>query len=407
MTFNLKLRATLLAALGGMILAFGLYNIHSFSGVTEGGVLGLCLLFEHHFNLSPAISGLILNAVCYIIGWRLLGHNFIGYSIISGGAFSLFYAIFEKLPPIIPDIGAHPLIAAILGAVFVGVGVGISVRAGGAPSGDDALAMSLSKLFRMDIKWAYLISDITVLALSLSYIPVRKLLFSLISVILSGQIIDLIQKIRQDTPEDTELSEMRDVLCGTLRNCEQLETCLKHKFYHIPAIRLNSGDFPIHYIAIYQSRHKFGPRAGIIYYGEIEKYALVKRCDIPEIPRFSDELYYRFDIKEWKTLSAPVTSDTSDFVNMTTSLYLLTHAKKTSELFLSSKEEFELYQKIERLLSGEAKSLSSKDRQRVIKATDGRLTVYRGNDIAFSVEFNDYKRKPIEVFRYLLREFER
>ncbi len=405
MTFTLKLRACLLSALGGMILAFGLYNIHSFSGVTEGGVLGLCLLFEHHFSLSPAISGLILNAVCYLIGWRLLGHNFIGYSIISGGAFSLFYAVFVKLPPIIPDIGTHPLLAAVLGAIFVGIGVGISVRAGGAPSGDDALAMSLSKALHIDIKWAYLISDLSVLALSLSYIPLRKILFSLISVVLSGQIIDLIQKIKKDSPVDAEAFEMRDVLCGTLRNCEQLESCLKHKFYHIPAIRLNSGDFPLHYIAIYQSHHKFGPRAGIIYYGEIEKYALVPRRDISEVPRISDEMYYRFDIKEWKTLSAPISSDSGDFVNMTTSLYLLTHAKKTSELFLSSKDELELYQKIEKLISGEISKISSASGNEVLKLHSENLTVFRNGEESFSISLDDYKKKPLSSFRYILREF--
>ena len=41
---------------GSFILAFGLYNIHSQSGVTEGGVLGLILLLDHWFGLSPSIS---------------------------------------------------------------------------------------------------------------------------------------------------------------------------------------------------------------------------------------------------------------------------------------------------------------------------------------------------------------
>ena len=39
-TFELKPRYCLAALLGSTILAFGLYNIHSLSGVTEGGVLG-------------------------------------------------------------------------------------------------------------------------------------------------------------------------------------------------------------------------------------------------------------------------------------------------------------------------------------------------------------------------------
>ncbi|MFR8978580.1 MAG: YitT family protein, partial [Christensenellales bacterium] len=57
-----------MALLGSAILAFGLYNVHAFSGVTEGGVLGLTLLLYHWFGLSPSISGLVLNAACYIGG---------------------------------------------------------------------------------------------------------------------------------------------------------------------------------------------------------------------------------------------------------------------------------------------------------------------------------------------------
>ena len=59
-----------LALAGSAILAFGLYNVHSFSNVTEGGVLGMTLLLHHWFGLSPSISGLVLNAACYIGGWR-------------------------------------------------------------------------------------------------------------------------------------------------------------------------------------------------------------------------------------------------------------------------------------------------------------------------------------------------
>ena len=50
-----------------------------------------------------------------------------------------------------------------------------SVRAGGAPTGDDALAMSLSSVLPVDIQWIYLVSDLVVLAASLSYIPLNKI----------------------------------------------------------------------------------------------------------------------------------------------------------------------------------------------------------------------------------------
>ena len=182
--------------IGSAILAFGLFNVHSFSGVTEGGVLGLTLFLHHWLDISPAVSGLVLNALCYLIGWRTLGRDFILYSAVAGGGFSVFYAVFEFLGPVYPGIDAYPLVAALAGAVFVGVGVGLSVRAGGAPGGDDALGMSVSKITGVGIQWVYLVSDLSVLALSLTYIPLSRIFYSLITVVISGQLVGFVQNFR-------------------------------------------------------------------------------------------------------------------------------------------------------------------------------------------------------------------
>ena len=192
---RLPVRRLLTALLGSAILAFGLCHVHAYSGVTEGGILGLTLLLHHWLDLSPSVSGLVLNAACYLFGLKTLGPLFIFYSAIAGGGFSLFYAIFERFPPLWPQLAGMPLLAAVVGALFVGIGVGLSVRAGGAPGGDDALAMTLGKLLRQPIERIYLASDLIVLALSASYLPLPNLACSLLTVLLSGQIIGLIQRI--------------------------------------------------------------------------------------------------------------------------------------------------------------------------------------------------------------------
>jgi uncharacterized membrane-anchored protein YitT (DUF2179 family) len=193
--------------IGGAILAFGLYQIHSISDVTEGGVLGLTLLFQHWLGISPSITGLVLNAACYLFGYKTLGKQFIRNSIVAGSCFSLFYALFEQTPRLWPQISEYPLIAAVIGAVFVGIGVGLCVRNNGAPTGDDALAMGLSHILKTKIQWIYLASDMTVLLLSLSYIPLRRILYSLLTVVLSGQIIGLtatVKRPHQNTPQKHE-----------------------------------------------------------------------------------------------------------------------------------------------------------------------------------------------------------
>ena len=190
----MRIRNVLLSILGGGVLAFGLYNVHSLSGVTEGGALGLTLLLQHWLGISPAWSGLIINFCCYAYGLRTMGKSFLIWSAIGGGSFSAFYAIFEQFPRLWPELAGHPLLAAVIGAVFVGVGCGLCVRSGGAPTGDDALAMGLSKGLNLPIERVYLITDLTVLGLSLSYLPFSRIACSLFSVMLSGKLIGMIQR---------------------------------------------------------------------------------------------------------------------------------------------------------------------------------------------------------------------
>lgn len=180
--------------LGSAILAFGLCNIHEFSNVTEGGILGMTLLLHHFLDISPAVSGFIMNGICYLIGFKVLGWAFIAYSIIAGCSFSAFYAFFEQFAPAFPRITEMPFAAALSGAVFVGIGAGLCVRTNGAPSGDDALVMSICKATRWNIRTAYLLCDLFVLALSMTYLDTSRIFYSLLTVILSGHIISLMQK---------------------------------------------------------------------------------------------------------------------------------------------------------------------------------------------------------------------
>ena len=183
--------------------AFGMYHIHALADITEGGVLGATLLLEYWFHISPAITSFLMNAVCFALGFRILGKEFIVCSAIAALGYSIGYALWEQFPPLWPEIVQYPLLAAVLGALFIGIGAGLCVRSGGATCGDDALAMSLSHITKIPIQWIYLISDLSVLLLSLTYIPLGRIVYSLITVILSGQIIGWIQRIphrKEETP---------------------------------------------------------------------------------------------------------------------------------------------------------------------------------------------------------------
>ena len=193
---ELTLKKLIFIIVGSAIFTFGIHNIHGRVGITEGGIIGLMLLIEQWTGLSPALITPILDAACYLIAFKFLGGGFIIVSAVSTAIISLFYKLWESLPFILPDLSNAPLSAAVLGACFVGIGVGLIIRHGGSSSGDDALALTISKVTKCKLAFAYLFTDITVLALSLTYIPLKRIAFSLITVTLSSLLIEAVQKFR-------------------------------------------------------------------------------------------------------------------------------------------------------------------------------------------------------------------
>ena len=179
--------------LGAAILSFGLHNIHSRTSITEGGVLGLLLFFNHWTGLPASLVSPVLDLACYLAAWRYLGGGFIRTSLVSTAAVAGFFKLWEVLPYALPDLSPYPLLAAVAGGLFVGLGVGMIVRQGGSSGGDDALALTISRLTRWRLSRCYLFTDLVVLGLSLTYIPVLNIAFSLVTVTISSLLIDKVQ----------------------------------------------------------------------------------------------------------------------------------------------------------------------------------------------------------------------
>ncbi len=198
----------------------------------------------------------------------------------------------------------------------------------------------------------------------------------------------------------------RDVLIGTLRNREQLTACLEHKFYHIPVSRIDEDHLPIHYVAIYQTKALFGSEAKIEYYGEVKSTRIVKRDDISEIPKDSDELYYRFDIKNWKKLDRPIVPKERGFINEFTNMFLLRHSSQVPELLLQSEEEYRFYTELKRrtdasVINEEDPASGFEVNGSRIAFENGQILVISNGEIIEQCSISEFAKTPNMVFRRL------
>lgn len=180
---------------GSFILAFGLFNINDQNSITEGGSLGLGLLIKNLFDISPAISLLILDIIAFAMGIKFFGKSFLLKSIFATICFSLFYAMFEQIGFVLPNLEEQKLLAAILAGLFVGVGAGTVVSTQAASNGDDSIALVIDHITKIGVGKVYLIMDVVVIILSLTYLSFGDIFYSLIAVTISSFTIDKIVKI--------------------------------------------------------------------------------------------------------------------------------------------------------------------------------------------------------------------
>jgi len=133
--------------------------------------------------------------------------------------------------------------------------------------------------------------------------------------------------------------------------------CLEHRFYHIPLKNLFSQQkllTQMQFVAIYQSRRLFGEKeSGISWLGQIERWEVVPRHEIKERPARrgqQNELYVRFQIKEWTRLPHLVKPG-GNFVysHLFTTKYILDRAEELAELRLGTEEELREWREKRRL----------------------------------------------------------
>ena len=205
------IKSVALIILGTSILSFGSYNFNYQNSVTEGGVLGLILLIKNIFNISPAITSLIIDLALFALGSKFFGKNFLLYSLISTATFSTTYKIWESIGFLVPNLTHNMLLASILAGIGVGIGVGLVVRGGGAAGGDDVIALLGNKCTSLKVNQIYLITDGIVLLLSLVYLDFKQIFFSIIAVSISGKIISLLYKdYDEDEDKDNNKDEDKD-----------------------------------------------------------------------------------------------------------------------------------------------------------------------------------------------------
>lgn len=199
-----------------------------------------------------------------------------------------------------------------------------------------------------------------------------------------------------------DLSE-RNCLVGIVKNEFQLEMNIKHNFYHIPAKFLYELDFPVKYVALYQSIKNFGDSAGIRYYGEVESYKIMQRKDITYIPRDVSDPYFCFNVKQWNTLERVIKPLEIANIMMLTNFELLKRSEYIPELYMRSEEEYCLFAFLKEICLKKTRPKRSHNFHGTkIGLNNESIEVIFPNGVHNKYDRKIYDDKPFSLFRTII-----
>ena len=180
----------LMILFGSFVLAAAFYHIHVQNNLAEGGFIGIALLVQALFHISPSITTLLLDIPLILLGSKILGRQLAFKTIIGATSFSVFYSLMERYSPFQINLSQHLFFAALLGGVLVGFGLGLILRYGGATGGDDILSILISKVSHLSVGKVYFIFDVFVLILSLIYLSWDQVAYTGFSVLVCAYMTD-------------------------------------------------------------------------------------------------------------------------------------------------------------------------------------------------------------------------
>ena len=176
--------------MGAMIAAFSIEEFLVPCTILDGGIVGISIMINNLSGIPLGLMTLVLNIPFLLIGMRKLGTKFIVKSAVAMVAFSSFLEIFAPFV----DITHEYLLAVCFGGVFLGVGVGFVIRAGGCLDGTETVAIFLNKKFNLPVGQTVLFFNVVIYTVAGFLFGFDRAMYSLLTYFITSKVIDFVEE---------------------------------------------------------------------------------------------------------------------------------------------------------------------------------------------------------------------
>ncbi|WP_026678284.1 YitT family protein [Fictibacillus gelatini] len=157
--------------------------------IAAGGISGLSTILHGLFGWSPAIVQWAFNIPLFFLGIILLGKDFSIKTLVG----TIFLPLVVFLTQNVEPPTSNPLLGALFGGVGIGFGLGIVFRGKGSTGGTALIGQIIHKFTHISSGISMVLVDGCIVILSAVVFSLEKALYALISIYLTGKVIDIVQ----------------------------------------------------------------------------------------------------------------------------------------------------------------------------------------------------------------------
>lgn len=175
---------------GTVLLTAGVYFFKIPNGFSTGGVSGIGTLLGKITPFTPATLISVINLICLLLGFLVLGKETGIRTVYSSLLFSGLTQILELACPIEKPLTDQPFLELVYAMLLTSIGSAIIFHCSASSGGTDIIALILKKYTSLNVGKALLCVDFLIAASSFFVFGMKVGLFSLLGLFSKAYIVD-------------------------------------------------------------------------------------------------------------------------------------------------------------------------------------------------------------------------
>lgn len=197
-----NIKSTIFIVIGIFSASFGLEGFLLPNQFIDGGVTGISLIVAHTTKIPLSILIFFINLPFIILAYSQISRIFAIKTFLAIVGLAIVLALVD-----FPVITHDKLLIAIFGGLFLGAGVGLSVRGGSVLDGTEILALYVGRQVEASIGDLILIFNVLIFLCAAFFLGIEPALYSILTYLAAGKTIDYIVEGVEEYTGVTIISE--------------------------------------------------------------------------------------------------------------------------------------------------------------------------------------------------------